>query len=285
VSRAFVRGSKPQVDGKLGPVRVNRDELARRSGGHRWPIHQRPSTSRAVGGPIPRRNDQVLDRVARKAEVRNREQAPESGILRQDAPICIRDHDGMRRAGDPRACRLNLIGSRFRHLPPPSSEVQPYARSIYLRQTGCNRPNGRYAVSYRLPILNICSAPRWPDDRRVGVANRRHRTLVVERAQAVSFAEVPVLRMCCAGRQRSARQGRQRTLGRRRSRAGPPLPNTSRRRSLTAGPPASRRSAAGTRLGHPAAPSGRRPRERRSRPPGRRGSPRSLKRPARPVRS
>ena len=57
-----------------------------------------------------------------------------------------------------------------------------------------------------------------------------------------------------------------------------------RRRSPTAAPPATRPSVAGRRSGHPAPPSGRRPRGRRSLPPGRQGSPRSLERPARPVR-
>lgn len=53
------------------------------------------------------------------------------------------------------------------------------------------------------------------------------------------------------------------------------------RRSPTGALPATRRSVARRRLGRPVAPSARRPHERRSHPPGRPGSPRSQKRPAR----
>jgi len=79
LSRIRARRINPQVDRKLAPVPANRDEPARRTGrcrrtgGHGRPLCQRPPANGAVGGPIARRNDQVLDRVAWKARGRNRE--------------------------------------------------------------------------------------------------------------------------------------------------------------------------------------------------------------------
>jgi len=93
-----------------------------------------------------------------------------------------------------------------------SQESNPYPASTHVGWMGRNRPNGLYRESHGLPIFDICTSVGRTTGGCVGPIGVRDPH--GGESRGCQRAEVSVSRTWCAARQRGARPGRRRALGR-----------------------------------------------------------------------